>query len=111
MIGPSKTTTAKDSDFQSEIAAVLLGHDIGSHFGRSEYGMKRLVDAAAFVDTRVIFRPSIVKARRLFYEGDAVGGIAVDLIRAHENKRGIRTMLPGGFQQDHRSQRVHFKIH
>src|SRR5439155_4997045 len=90
--------------------AILLGHDIGSGFGSAEYGMKRLVDAAAFINTVVVFRLCILEARRQLDERDAVGRIPVDLVGAHQNERGVRAVLPGGFEQDHGAQRVYFEF-
>ncbi len=49
VIGPRKTTPAEAAGFHSEVAAILLNHDVGGHFRSTEEGVFAGVDREGFL--------------------------------------------------------------
>ncbi len=50
MIGPGEATPAEAAGFHSEVATVLLNHDVGGDFRSTEEGMFTGVDGEGFRD-------------------------------------------------------------
>src|SRR6266478_2112770 len=72
--------------------------------------MQRAVDAARFVDARMILRTHVVVSRFQLLHGNFVRRVAIDLGATEEDKYRLRTMLARGFQKIYRAQRVDLKI-
>ena len=62
VIGPSETPPAEAAGFHSEVAPVLLNHNIGGHFRGSEEGVFAGVDREGFLDAVGVGRVVVVPA-------------------------------------------------
>ena len=82
VLGPGQTAPAEHPDWHVEIAPELLAHNIGGDFGRSEDGVKTLVDRHPFIDA--IQAVSIVPTRRLLLEWKKIRPISIHLVSAGE---------------------------
>src|SRR5436190_11604175 len=89
VIRPGKAAAAQAAGLHPEIASVLLHHEIGSGLRRTEDTVLALIDRERLCDAIAEFLVRVVPARSLFLERDVVWRVAVDLVRAHENKSGI----------------------
>ena len=54
-----EASTTENADLHAKVAAILLRHQICRGLGGTKERMERPVDSAVFVDTVVVFRPSV----------------------------------------------------
>jgi len=62
VIGPSETPPPKAAGFHSEVATILLNHDVGGHFRSTEEGVFAGVDREGFLDAVGVGRVVVVPA-------------------------------------------------
>ena len=86
VIGSGEAAATQSASRHIKIAPVFLDHDISGDLRSAKEGVLRLVDSERFWNTVGVGRISVVPARRLLHQLDAVGGIAINFIRAHVHK-------------------------
>ena len=67
--------------------------------------MLGLVYAEGFTNTIGVGGIGVVPAFFQFLEGNLVGRVAIDLVGAHVDERGVGSVQPGRFQQVQRADR------
>jgi hypothetical protein len=110
VVGAGETPATQGAGRQVEVTTVFLDHDVGGDFGRTEERVLGLVDGEGLRNTVFVGGICVVPARRQLGEGDAVGGVAVDFVRAHVHERGFRAGLAGGFEEVERADGIGVEI-
>ena len=110
MIRPGQAAAPQAAGRLAEVAAVFLYHDVGGDLGGAEEGMLGLVDREGFRNALGIGRVGVVPAGGQFAQGDAVGDIAVDLVRAHVHEGRFRAGLASRLEEIEGSHRVGVEI-
>ena len=110
MIWSGEAAAAQSASGHIKIASVFLHHHISRNLGGAKEGVLRLVDGERFWNTVGVGRISVVPASRLLDQLDTVGGIAINLIRAHVHEGRLGTGLAGGFKKVKRPNSIRIEI-
>ena len=110
VVWPGEAASAQAAGRQAEVATVLLHHDIGGDFGRSEEGVLGLVDGEVLGDSVDVGGIVIVPAGLELFQPDAVGSVAVDLVRRQVDEGRLGTGLAGRFEQVQGADGVGIKV-
>ena len=98
VVGTSEAAPAQGTGGHTEVAAVLLDHDVGGDLGGSEEGVLTLVDGEVLRNAVGVGWICIVPACLKLLKGDAIGPVAVDLVRRHVDEWGLGAGLAGRLQ-------------
>ena len=107
---PGEASPAENADFHTEVAAVFLGHQVCGRFRRAKERMKRPVDAAIFVDAFVVLGAGVLPAGLQLFQGNFIGGIAINFVGADEDEDGLGAVQAGGFEEIDGAEGVDFEI-
>jgi len=107
---PGQAPSSKDTDLHIEIPSILLRDKISRRFRSPKRRMQCPVDPARFVHAGKIFRPRVVIALFEFLQRDLIRRVAIHFVGAEKHEDRFRTVLPGGFEKVHGTQRIDFKI-
>ena len=110
VVRAGETAAAQRTGRQVEIAAVFLDHHVGGDLGRAKERVLGLVDRERLGDAVLVGRVGVIPARGEFLQRDAVGGVAVNLVRAHVHERRLRRGLAGGLEHIQRADRVGVEV-
>lgn len=98
MIWTGKASSAQTTGRHAEIASVFLDHDVGSYLGSSEEGVLALINGEVFGDAVGVGLIGVIPSGLKLGEFDAVGSVAVDLVRGHVNEGGLGAGLTCCFE-------------
>ena len=110
VIGPRKTTPAEAAGFHSEVATILLDHDVGGHFRGSEQGVFAGVDREGFRDAVRVGRVVVVPACLQLLEPNRVGLVPIDLVGRHMDERAGEAGAAGGLKKIEGADRVDIEV-
>src|SRR6267154_445149 len=91
MSGPGQATPSEYTHIHLKIPAILLRHDVGGYFRRSEDGMFGMVQGELFIDAIYIIRVLLVDlpAGLFFFQRKEIGVIAIYLIGGGKDEYGL----------------------
>ena len=110
VVGAGEAVAAEGAGGEIKVAAVFLDHHVGSDFAGTEERVFRLVDREGFGDAGGVGGVGVVPAGGEFGESDAVGGVAVNLVRRHVHERGFGGGLAGSFEEIQRADGVGVEV-
>ena len=99
VVRAGEASSAEAAGGESEVAAILLHHDIGGDFGRAEEGVLGLIDGEILGDAVLVGGIVVVPAGFKLFESDGVGPVAVNLVGRQVDKGRLGTGLPGRFEE------------
>lgn len=110
VVGAGEAAPAQGAGGHTEVAAVFLNHDVGGDLGGSEEGVLALVDGEVLCNAMGVGGIGVVPAGLQFLECDAIGAVAVDLVRGHMDEGGLGTSLSRGLQHVERADGIRIKV-
>ena len=110
VVRTGEAAPAQGTGRHAEVASVLLDHDVGSYLGGSEEGVLALVDREILGNAMGVGWICVVPAGLNLLKGDAVGAVAVDLVRGHVDEGGLRASLAGSLEHVEGADGVRIKV-
>ncbi len=99
VIGSRQASAAQRAGRHTEIASVLLHHDVGGNLRRPEKRVLALVDREGLGYPLRVARIRIIVAPLEFFQVELVGRVPVYLVRRHEGEGAIGANAPHRLQE------------